>query len=57
MTITELIDYLNEWVKAYPDIVNMSVVCTNSVKFENELHEIDDAVVVDDNGVEKFLLW
>ena len=56
MTITELINYLKEWIEAYPEDKNISVVCTNSIKFKNGLHEITDAVVIDDNGIEKLQL-
>ena len=57
MTITELIDYLEEWIEIYPENKNMSVVCTDSIRFKNGLHEITDAIVIDDNGIEKLQLW
>ena len=57
MTITELIDYLKEWIDTSPEDKNMSVVCTDSIRFKNGLHEITDAIVVDDNGIEKLQLW
>lgn len=57
MTITELIDYLKEWIKTYPEDKNMSVVCTDSISFKNGLHEIEDMLVIDDNGTEKLQLW
>lgn len=57
MTITELIDFLKELVEEYPEDKNMSVVCTNSIRFKNGLHEITDAIVIDDNGTEKLQLW
>ena len=57
MTITELIDYLKEWIEDYPEDINMPVVYTDSVRFKNGLHEIIDAIVIDDNGTEKLQLW
>ena len=57
MTITDLIDYLKEWVETYPEDKNIPVVCTNSIRFENGLHEITDAIVIDDDGIEKLQLW
>ena len=57
MTITELIDYLKEWIEESPEDKNMSVVCTDSIRFKNGLHEITDAIVIDDNGIEKLQLW
>ena len=35
MTITELIDYLKEWIDTSPEDKNMSVVCTDSIRFKN----------------------
>ena len=57
MTIIELIDYLKEWIDTSPEDKNMSVVCTDSIRFKNGLHEITDAIIVDDNGIEKLQLW
>ena len=57
MTIIELIDYLKEWIEDYPEVENIPVVCTNSIRFKNGLHEITDAIVIDDNGIEKLQLW
>ena len=57
MTIIELIDYLKEWIEESPENKNMSVVCTDSIMFKNGLHEITDAIVIDDNGIEKLQLW
>lgn len=57
MTIIELIDYLKEWIDTFPEDKNISVVCTDSIRFKNGLHEITDAIVVDDNGIEKLQLW
>ena len=57
MTIIELIDVLKEFIDTSPEDKNMSVVCTDSIKFKNGLHEITDAIVIDDNGIEKLQLW
>jgi hypothetical protein len=57
MTITELIDYLKEWIETSPEDKNMPVVCTDSIRFENGLHEITDAIIIDDDGIEKLQLW
>ena len=57
MTIIELIDYLKEWIDESPEDKNMPVVCTDSIRFKNGLHEITDAIVIDDNGIEKLQLW
>ena len=56
MTITELIDFLKEWIEDYPEIKNMPVVCTDSIRFKNGLHEITDAIIIDDYGIEKLQL-
>ena len=57
MTIIELIDFLKEFIDTSPEDKNMSVVCTDSIRFKNGLHEITDAIVIDDNGIEKLQLW
>lgn len=57
MTIIELIDYLKDWIDTSPEYKNISVVCTDSIRFKNGLHEITDAIVIDDNGIEKLQLW
>ena len=57
MTIIELIDFLKEFIDTSPEDKNMSVVCTDSIRFKNGLHEITDAIIIDDNGIEKLQLW
>ena len=57
MTITELIKELQDFVIAFPDTKNYKVVCTDSIRFKNGLHEIDDMIIIDDHGTEKLQLW
>ena len=57
MTITELIDYLKEWIVTSPEDKNMPVVCTDSIRLKNGLCEITDAIIIDDDGIEKLQLW
>ena len=57
MTVIELIKELQDLVIEFPDIRNYKVVCTDSIRFKNGLHEIDDMIVIDDNGTEKLQLW
>lgn len=57
MTITELIKELQDLIIEYPETKNYKVVCTDSINFKNGLHEINDMIVIDDNGTEKLQLW
>lgn len=57
MTITELIKELQDLIIEFPHTKNYKVVCTDSIRFENGLHEINNMIVIDDNGTEKLQLW
>ena len=57
MTITELIKELQDLIIEYPETKNYKVVCIDSINFKNGLHEINDMIVIDDNGTEKLQLW
>lgn len=57
MTVIELIIELQNLVIKFPDMKNYKVVCTDSIRFKNGLHEIDDMIVIDDDGTEKLQLW
>ena len=57
MTVIELIKELQDLIIEFSDIRNYKVVCTDSIRFKNGLHEIDDMIVIDDNGTEKLQLW
>jgi len=57
MTVIELIKELQDLIIEFSDIKNYKVVCTDSIRFKNGLHEIDDMIVIDDNGTEKLQLW
>ena len=58
MTVFELYNYLGEWIDYFPEDADIPVVCTDSIRFdENGLHDITEGIVIVDKGVNKLQLW
>ena len=54
MTVSELYNYLGKWINNHPEDVDIPVVCTDSIRFdENGLHDITEGIVI----VDKLQLW